>query len=100
MTFITKEMNEVLTDITKTQKPIRSIVLTPTWVAAARIYLECVKHGDNPKTKADAEKEIMRMAHLLDAFILERESKSCADNISPCERRTNSSDNTCEHYPN
>jgi len=26
-------------------------------------------------------------------------ARRCADNSSPCERRRNSDDNTCEHYP-
>jgi len=37
-----------------------------TWKLAARICLECIKHGSNAEAKEDAEKEIMRMADLLD----------------------------------
>jgi hypothetical protein len=46
-----------------------SISMTPTWVFAARVHVECVKNGDSREAKEGAEKEIMRMAKLLDHFI-------------------------------
>jgi hypothetical protein len=45
---------------------MKSITLNPTWKAAARICLECVKHGDSPEAQRNAEAELMRMAEQLD----------------------------------
>jgi hypothetical protein len=40
-----------------------------TWEFAARICIECLKHGDSEEAKADAEKELIRMAKILDKHI-------------------------------
>lgn len=100
MTTQKEEMNKVLTDITKTQTPIKTINLTPSWAAAAEIYLRCVEAGDSWTARQEARKEIIRMAQLLDTVLIERKAQRCADGITPCERRSKSTDNTCEHYPN
>ena len=55
-------------------KAVGTINITPTWVAAARIYLMVLA---NPKADADAhlnaEAGIMEMAQKLDALIAEKE---------------------------
>lgn len=42
------------------------ITLTPTWTAAVRIYIECIKHGDNEHAKQEAEKELLKLAAYVD----------------------------------
>lgn len=48
-----------------------TIKLNATWKFAARIHLECIKHGSSEEAKQTAEAEIMRMAELLDKFVEE-----------------------------
>jgi hypothetical protein len=43
-----------------------AISMNITWKFAARIHLECIKHGSSEEAKRTAEAEIMRMAKLLD----------------------------------
>ena len=50
-------------------KTIKTIKLIPTWKAAARIYIECMKHGTTPVGKEAAEAGIMEMAEKFDAYI-------------------------------
>ncbi len=50
----------------------RTIALPVTWEWAARICIECIKHGSNPEAVKEAEAEIMRMADLLDQLVEER----------------------------
>lgn len=45
---------------------MKTVTLNPTWKAAARICLECVKHGADGEAQRNAESEIMRMADALD----------------------------------
>ena len=44
-------------------------VMEVTWVTAARIHLECIKHGEHRQTKINAEKEIMQLAKNHDDLI-------------------------------
>lgn len=52
-------------------KAKREVSININWKTAARIHLECVKHGSNDEVKKQAEAEIMRMAELLDRFVEE-----------------------------
>lgn len=54
----------------------RTIVLPMTWEFAARICIECIKHGDSEKAKQEAESELVRMAKLLDKH-LEKDKDEC-----------------------
>lgn len=47
----------------------KAIKLNPTWKFAARIHLECIKHGSSEEAKRTAEDEIVRMAELLDKAV-------------------------------
>lgn len=55
----------------------RTIVLPMTWEFAARICIECIKHGDNEKARRDAEAELVRMAKLLDKHLKEYTDDEC-----------------------
>lgn len=48
-----------------------AISMNITWKFAARIHLECIKHGSSEEAKRTAEAEIMRMAEILDKFVKE-----------------------------
>ena len=63
------DMKKVLTDITKTQEPIKTINLMPSWECCAEIYLRCIESGESYEARQDARKEILRMGKLLDHFI-------------------------------
>ena len=45
---------------------MKTITLNPTWFAAARIYIECLLHGDSAEAKKSAQDEILRMAKAFD----------------------------------
>lgn len=45
---------------------MKTIKLTPTWKAAARICIECLKFGTDANAQKSAEDELMRMADALD----------------------------------
>lgn len=50
---------------------MKEVTLNINWKTAARIHIECVKYGSNPKAVKEAEAEIMRMADLLDQLVEE-----------------------------
>ncbi len=50
-------------DVAETE---RSIDMTPTHKTAARIYVECVKHGDSADARAMAENELIFLGALAD----------------------------------
>lgn len=51
--------------------PVKTIDLTPSWKAAARIYMAVLTDGE-PDGRANAEEGIMEMATKFDAVIAER----------------------------
>ncbi len=53
---------------------VKTIVLNPTWVAAVRIYIECLLHGDSHDAKKGAQDELLRMAGTLDKLNEARDS--------------------------
>jgi hypothetical protein len=53
----------------------KTVKLNPTWKFAARIHLECIKHGSSEEAKRTAEEEIIKMAELLDKFVEEATSE-------------------------
>ena len=53
---------------------MKTITLNPTWVAAARIYIECLLHGDSAEAKKSAQDEILRMAKAFDTVNDARET--------------------------
>ncbi len=53
----------------------KTINLTPTWRAAARIYIACLEDGDSEEAKQSARDGIMEMAEKFDAVI--KEHKLC-----------------------
>lgn len=53
---------------------MKTIILNPTWVAAARIYIECLLHGDSADAKKSAQDEILRMAQAFDKVNEARDS--------------------------
>lgn len=56
-------------------KPAKTIELTPTWKAAARIYMAALENGTY-EGKKNAEAGIMEMAEHLDR--INEENKKCA----------------------
>ena len=46
-----------------------TIRLNPSWSAAGRILLECVKYGETPEAKDNAAEEIMRALAGYDAML-------------------------------
>lgn len=47
---------------------MKTVNLTPTWKAATRILIACLKDGDSAEAKQSAEDELMRMADALDTI--------------------------------
>lgn len=59
-----------------------SIKLTPTWKAAARIFIACLVNGDSAEARDGAEREIMEMADKLDKLSEARDSFDNPENDS------------------
>ncbi len=47
----------------------RVIKMNPSWTAAGRILLECVKYGETPEAKDNAAEEILRALAGYDAML-------------------------------
>jgi len=62
-----EEMNGVLEEICETQKPIRTVDLTPSWTTAVRIYIACLENPDaSPESKEGARKDLLKLAEMVD----------------------------------
>lgn len=65
---------------------MRTVTLNPTWVAAARIYIECLEHGTE-SGKQGAREELLKLAAMFDQLQAARRAKGGGPEC-PCKACT------------